>query len=431
MTSGPTGGSTLPPSERDDVQIAPLPETETSTAGSLSSASSAATARDMPVETAPPAAPKSPEAIDVDGLDWDAVRRAADAPSVRARVRDTVERMEALLDRAGGPGLLFDADRADPSDRAIRVAAIDPAIPLWIIGDLHGDLLGLEAALALIRDEAASTDAAAPRIVFLGDFFDDEGHGLELLLRVYQLVLETPERICVIAGNHDEALSYVGGRFASTVSPSDFSDFLNANLAHEWIERAGKLAVRLTAQAPRALFLPDGLLIVHGGFPLVDLHPKLLETGDWNDPACLSDFVWTRAHPKARRKMPNRFSRGSQFGYEDFADFCALAARLGRPVTHMVRGHDHVEDRYAVYPAFAAHPVLTTVALSRRLPREQFGPYERAPTVARVVAGMLPQVYRLRIPEPIIRDYFPRPVVGADPRTAAGVGAASSVPGSA
>ena len=88
--------------------------------------------------------------------------------------------------------------------------------------------------------------------------------------------------------------------------------------------RAAKVTVRLIARAPRALFFPDGLLVAHGGFPLSDLHSRLAETGDWNDPACLSDFTWARAHPKARRKMPNRFSRGSQFGYEDFADFCAL-----------------------------------------------------------------------------------------------------------
>jgi hypothetical protein len=88
------------------------------------------------------------------------------------------------------------------------------------------------------------------------------------------------------------------------VAPSDFSDFLNANLAHEWIERAGKLAVRLFAQAPRALFLPDGLLVAHGGFPLTDLHPRLAETGNWNDPACLADFVWTRAHPTRAGSSP-------------------------------------------------------------------------------------------------------------------------------
>jgi hypothetical protein len=249
----------------------------------------------------------------------------------------------------------------------------------------------------------------------MGDLVDDEGFGLELLLRVFELILEWPGRICVIAGNHDEGLTYDGSRFASSVSPADFADFLNANLAHEWTARAGKVAMRLTAHAPRALFFPDGLLVAHGGFPLADLHPALEETGDWNAPACLSDFVWSRAHPKARRKMPNRFSRGSQFGYQDFADFCALSARLGRPVTHLARGHDHPDERYAIPPAYRAHPVLTTVALSRRLPRERFGPYERAPTLARVVAASVPQVYQLFPPAELINAIFPRPETSDDP----------------
>jgi hypothetical protein len=347
--------------------------------------------------------------LDVRDLDWQVVRHAVDPQGVRARRRAIVESMEALLDKAGGPGLLFDADRTHESDRAIKVSAMDAASPLWIIGDLHGDLLALESALMLIAEPEQERPKARPRIVFLGDLFDDEGFGLEVLLRVFELIVDTPERICVLAGNHDEALSYDGVRFASSVEPADFAEHLNANLAHEWIERAGKLAVRLFARAPRALFFPDGMLIAHGGFPLVDLHPQLIAKGDWNDSACLSDFVWTRAHPTARKKLPNRFSRGSQFGYEDFAEFCAVAARLGRPVTHLVRGHDHVEERYAVYPAYHAHPVLTTVALSRRLSRERIGSYERVPTLARVVERALPQVHRLHVPADMIRDIYPDP----------------------
>ena len=342
--------------------------------------------------------------VEVHDLDWSAIRAAIDAPAIRARLRAAVEGMEALLDRADGPGLLFDADRADASDRAVRITAMNAESPLWIIGDLHGDLLALEAALAHIRAQAL-----ASRIVFLGDFFDDEGLGLEVLTRVFELLLEAPERVCIVAGNHDEALTYDGKQFASSVSPSDFSDFLNAHLAHEWIERAGKVAIRLTAHAARALFFADGLLVAHGGFPLIDLHASLGETGNWNDPACLSDFVWVRAHPKARRKLPNRFSRGSQFGYEDFADFCALSTRLGRPVARLVRGHDHVEERYAIYPAYQAHPVLTTVALSRRLPRERYGSYERAPTFARVIEGALPQVHRVFPPKELVEAVFPQP----------------------
>ncbi|MDF2972579.1 MAG: hypothetical protein K0R61_3029 [Microvirga sp.] len=350
--------------------------------------------------------------VEVRDLDWQAVRKAVDAPAIRARMHAIVERMEALLDRAGGPGMLFDCDRVDATDRAIRVSAPNAASPLWIVGDLHGDLLALEAALALIRDHPSPDGGARSRIVFLGDLFDDEGFGLEVLLRVFELIVEAPDLVCVVAGNHDEALSYDGVRFTSSVAPSDFTDFLNANLVHEWIERAGKLAVRLFARAPRALFFPDGLLIAHGGFPLVDLHPQLAETGNWNDPACLLDFVWTRAHPTARRKLPNRFSRGCQFGHEDFAAFCSLSARLGRPVTHMARGHDHVDERYAIYPAYHAYPVLTTVALSRRLRRERFGSYERVPTMARVVEAALPQVYRLHVPADLIREVYPEADLG-------------------
>jgi hypothetical protein len=156
------------------------------------------------------------------------------------------------------------------------------------------------------------------------------------------------------------------------------------------------------------------LLVAHGGFPLIDLHPQLLDTGDWNDPACLSDFVWTRAHPTARKKLPNRYSRGSQFGFEDFAAFCSLAARLGRPVTHMVRGHDHVEQRFAIYPAYSSNPILTTVALSRRLSREFLGPYERAPTVARYVPGRLPQVFRMQMPAGLIAEVYPESLEDGD-----------------
>ena len=42
---------------------------------------------------------------------------------------------------------------------------------------------------------------------------------------MFELIIGTPELVCVIAGNHDEALSYDGVRFASSVTPSDFRGF--------------------------------------------------------------------------------------------------------------------------------------------------------------------------------------------------------------
>ena len=239
--------------------------------------------------------------VEVHGLDWQAVRSTASSPAIRARMHAVVQLMEALFDQAGGLGMLFDADRLHACDRAIKVSAVLGNSPLWIIGDLHGDLLAHEAALAQICDHAASGETKAP-IVFPGDFFDDEGYSPEVLLCVFELIIEASERVCIVCGNHDEALTYGDVRFASSVSPSDFADFLNAHLAHEWIERAGKLAVRLISQVPRALFFPDGLLVAHSGFPLAELHPGLpnLVTGMIR-PACLILCGRGRIRKRAKR----------------------------------------------------------------------------------------------------------------------------------
>ena len=169
-----------------------------------------------------------------------------------------------------------------------------------------------------------------------------------------------PGRICV--GNHDEALSYDGSRFASSVSPGDFAEFLNANIAHEWIERAGKLAVRFFNKR-LTLFLPDGLLIAHAGFPLTDLHAQLEQSGNWNDPLPLRlhldagppDRAQEDAKPVYARK-PVR-ARGFR---------CILRASVrgwvGRSLT--VRGHDHSEESLHHLPCLhdAPHAAPTVAA---------------------------------------------------------------------
>ncbi|MBR1237715.1 metallophosphoesterase [Bradyrhizobium sp. AUGA SZCCT0182] len=392
---------TAPVADPDPEKLNAPSTAEYATGAPPESTGSSAHLPDGGLRASPPFLP----VVDIEDLDWCALRRLMLGNGVRGRISDIVSKVETFLGTSKRNAMLFDAYRAFPDDKVIRV--IDPGVaPLWFIGDLHGDLLALEAAIALIRTHPkyGSPDS---RIIFLGDLFDDEGFGLEVLLRIFELILAHAATICVIAGNHDEALGHDGSRFTSTVSPSDFSDFLNNNLCDDAIVNAGKLAIRLFANAPRALFFPDGLLVAHGGFPLADLHCTLKETGDWNDPPCLSDFVWARAHPTARKKIPNRFTRGSQFGHEDFSAFCSVASSLGRPVTHMVRGHDHVEERYQAYAAYKANPVLTTVALSRRLSREFLGSHERLPTVALYTEHSLPQVFRLHIPPHLVREFYP------------------------
>ena len=55
--------------------------------------------------------------VEVKDLNWQAVCNAAIPSSIRSNMRSTVEQMETLLDKADGPGMLFDKDRADPPTR--------------------------------------------------------------------------------------------------------------------------------------------------------------------------------------------------------------------------------------------------------------------------------------------------------------------------
>ncbi|HYH81141.1 MAG TPA: metallophosphoesterase, partial [Longimicrobium sp.] len=160
--------------------------------------------------TAPPGghtpAERVPEAllsvVEVRGLDWNAVRAAVDAPIAGERADRIIARMEERLASRGPLGLAFEEYAAGPADQAIQVGEDWPVGEVWFIGDLHGDLLALEAALQHIDRSGGGADA---RIVFLGDLFDDGVHAAEVVLRVFELVLDGPMRVTVIAGNHDEA----------------------------------------------------------------------------------------------------------------------------------------------------------------------------------------------------------------------------------
>lgn len=406
-TLEPTGGEPTEEEPTDSTSAEsppPLPAQAAPIEEAVASAAPAA----APAEVS--SAPAGLSVLEVRGLDWDAVRAAVAAPTSGERAEGIIGRMEERLAGGGPLGLAFEEYAAGPGDLAIRVGEEWPVGEVWFVGDLHGDLLALETALQHIDRSGGGADAC---IVFLGDLFDDGAHAPEVVLRVWELLLDGPMRVTVLAGNHDEALVHRDGRFQSTVLPSDFTDWLNANPDHPWAGRLGRLVERFFARAPRALFFPDGLLVAHGGVPHTDLHAMLAEGGDWNDPRVLQDFVWLRAHPRARKRIPNRTTRGSEFGREDFAAFCEVAARAGRPVHRMLRGHDHVEERFAVYPGWEAHPALTINTLSHRLPREVFGPYERVPVIARWVRGELPEVRRLFIPPELLREVYPEPGAGA------------------
>jgi hypothetical protein len=320
--------------------------------------------------------------------------------------RDAIaERTSAILERLGAlpDGLRTVAAFEAGRDGAILRASRDDAMAagVWFLGDLHGDVLALEAALAAID----MVDPGA-RLVFLGDLIDD-APARPLVLRVMELMLDEPGRFTLLAGNHDDALiapREPGGPFTSRVEPGDFA----LELTNPQGDALGLAYVRIIAEAPRAIVFEDGLLATHAGVPHRDLLPTIRSVADLSSPACQSDFMWLRA-ANAPRKRPNRFALGGSFGWEDLrAFFDHVAPILGHPLTALVRGHDHVTGPHRAHvPAAWGGTLMTLNAMCRRLPREAPGPHVRLPVIARHRPGRLPEPMALAIPDALVRTFYP------------------------
>jgi len=289
----------------------------------------------------------------------------------------------------------------------------DPsALPgdLWFVGDVHGDILALEAALSFI-------DSRAPQstIVFLGDLFDRFQYGLEVVMRVLALVIERPGRIFWIAGNHDDGLFFDNGKFSSKVLPSEFCQFLNQRKEYEDF---GKWLVGFCKILPRALFLPDGLFVAHGGCPSFDMNTfgysidDVKQLQDLEDEKYLHAFIWNRLIPGQDDKSE------PEVGKNDLIYFLGKMEKLtGIPAKRMLRGHDHcLESRHEFFESYYPQaPVLTIATMSAwYLGTEEFPPeLDRSrrkapittPAVAKFRPGELPEVFTLEIPQAIVRQF--------------------------
>lgn len=232
----------------------------------------------------------------------------------------------------------------------------------FIIGDVHGDYYALRNLVEQITWRCPDF-----RLVFLGDIVDRGLHPTECIAYILELAEKYPGRIAWIAGNHDVGVYFHEEKqcFLSTVVPSEFQAYLNREGEDRQARtKFGLDFIELVAGLPRALIFPDGLLVTHGGFPHTDLQkacaalPTPQEKRAWlNDPRCLEDFTWTRISG-AKAKIPNRSSKGCEYGYADFASLCETLRDV-IPVNRLVTGHDHPEGGFDEHPEWVLHPALT------------------------------------------------------------------------
>lgn len=285
---------------------------------------------------------------------------------------------------------------------------------LWILGDIHCDLLAMANAWNYIQ-EVAQREGNVPSVLFLGDFVDRGQHGHETLLYLFRLIRDNPGRIGVIAGNHDEEFHWdeANQRFRSGVDPAETTSDLNASITRENPSdddrdriAVGKLSETFFSWVPRAVILPDGLLVTHGGFPHKDLHERLQSRADLDKKECLQDFTWLRLGNGAR-KRPYRGERGCEFGYEDFGLFCKHATeKMGVTVSRMLRGHDHIAgaDRYEYHKSA---PILTFNTMCRRLHNERMPFPTTRPCIARYRPNQMPEIHVLPLAQEVVLGVYP------------------------
>lgn len=268
----------------------------------------------------------------------------------------------------------------------------------FFIGDLHGDFFALHTLL-----RAAMKQRPDCRILFLGDIVDRGEFPLETLFLLLEWGFYHPRRLAWIAGNHDVAFSRNrSGLFSSQVSPAEFLTTLNANDEMQSFRQIlGDFFIKLTGKLPRALLFPDGLLATHGGFPLVDTHSYGAAAGNeveylaWlNSASCLEDFTWTRIN-RAPKKIPNRHTRGSEYGFKDFEAFCSVNPAFF-PAKRMITGHEHPAGGHLVHASYQVNPAMTVVGLGfdemKASRTERYQNYRETLSMAQGRIDSLPEV---------------------------------------
>jgi len=273
---------------------------------------------------------------------------------------------------------------------------------LWIVGDLHGDIISLHASLMAI----ARVSGPQARIAFLGDYIDRGPCSTAVLLALADRLRAMPDATLLLAGNHDTALRHWAGddRFDARCAPAEYAAEVSATPSGSWQRELAHGFIRSVAVMPRSVCFRSGLMLAHAGIPQRDLWPARLTSREaFEHPDALRDLVWCRA-TKARHKDPYRGGHDSEFGLEDFREFCDWMATgpIQWPITTLITGHEHVPERWYRWPRTDPYALWTICGLSWRA-GEMIGPYARTPVITRIVDGA-PVMHRLALPAALLED---------------------------
>ncbi|MHA1954052.1 MAG: metallophosphoesterase [Candidatus Heimdallarchaeaceae archaeon] len=207
-----------------------------------------------------------------------------------------------------------------------------PADSYLFVGDIHGDLEALIRAFTIWEDKY-------DHIIFIGDIVDYGGYQLECLILMSKLMLEFPERVHMLRGNHETELICKFYGFAIETYVRHRKEILD-------------YALKMFKEMPIAAVIDNRIFCIHGGvggnekgevvqLPEIRNFKKRDELGVdlyqvlWNDPS--EDFDDTH----------NFFERGFRgnrtriFGRRAVEEFCSKSN-----IETIIRAHSRFDEGY-------------------------------------------------------------------------------------
>jgi len=195
--------------------------------------------------------------------------------------------------------------------------------PIYIIGDIHGNIFDLIRILVLCKPPPLS------RFLFLGDYVDRGKYSVEVVTLLFALQLKYPEHVFMIRGNHEfESVNSVYGFKDEIISQKyDLDLFLAINKTFEWL--------------PLVSIIDKTFFCVHGG-----LSPQLNSLEQISaihrpykmyEADIVADLLWSDPTVECRTYVSSNRGTGVGFGETAIRDFLAAFK-----FSYIIRAHQCV-----------------------------------------------------------------------------------------
>ncbi|OHT08163.1 Ser/Thr protein phosphatase [Tritrichomonas foetus] len=219
--------------------------------------------------------------------------------------------------------VILDLCRCTMSVFQSKDTLVETISPIYILGDIHGNLFDLLRILIYIKSPPKS------RILFLGDYVDRGQFSIEVITLLFALQCAFPDHIVMLRGNHEfDSVNQVYGFYEEVSTQIGNDVFWNEiNRVFQWM--------------PIAAVVSGKIFCVHGGLSPSMNNPNQLSNlkrpiSHYEDDI-IGDVLWS--DPTATDKDYIRSTRGSgvAFGPSSVVKFLTEAK-----LEHIVRGHQCV-----------------------------------------------------------------------------------------